>query len=230
MALLIAFIAGLLSFLSPCVLPIIPSYIAYIAGVSLKDLNDEASRSRARRAIIANSLLFILGFSSIFILSGAVAGVLGGFLLQFKDFLRVAGGVLIIVLGLYVIGVLKLPFLDVEKRVNLNKKPAGYFGSFLVGTIFAAAWVPCVGPILGSILLLAASGQTAGWGILLLLSYSLGLAVPFFLTSLALNSALIYFKRIEKHMGLIVAVSGAFLIIIGLLLVTNKLQIISGLL
>ncbi|MFH2034554.1 MAG: cytochrome c biogenesis protein CcdA [Candidatus Margulisiibacteriota bacterium] len=223
----IAFFAGLLSFFSPCILPVIPSYIVYIAGVSLKDFEGE-NKAEIRKKTLINSLFFILGFSTIFILSGILAGALGHALFQFKDYLRIVGGVLIILFGLYLLGIVKIPLLDIEKRINLKSKPLGCLGSFLVGLTFASAWVPCVGPILGSILVLASSSQSVGWGGVLLISYSLGLAVPFLLTALAFNSALIFFKKIQQHMSLIMKISGIFIVIVGLLLLFNGFQIITS--
>ena len=223
-SLYIAFAAGFLSFFTPCVLPLIPSYIMYITGVTLKDLSESRDSKRIMKTTVANSLLFILGFSLVFILLGVAASLVGRFLFEFRGVIRMIGGTIIIVFGLYLTGIFRLRFLDIEKRFSLKAKPAGYFGSFLVGVTFAAAWIPCVGPILGSILVLAGTSETLMRGILLLISYSLGLATPFFLTSISLNSAMVYFKRISKYLGVIEKISGVFLILIGLLLLTNQFQ------
>ncbi len=223
----IAFIAGILSFISPCVLPLIPSYISYITGITLKDFSKNEDRAKIRKITIINSLLFILGFSLVFIAMGAAASLLGQFIFQYKNMIRIVGGIIIILLGLYIMGVFKLRFLDVERRFNIKTKPAGYLGSLLVGFAFAAAWIPCVGPILGSILLLAGTTETLGAGMVLLTSYSLGLGIPFFITSLAVNSALVYFRKIEKYMRLVTTISGVFLVLVGILILTNYFQSIT---
>jgi len=220
----IAFTAGVLSFFSPCVFPLIPSYIIYITGITLKDFSESGDRGRVRKETVVNSLLFIFGFSLVFVSLGAAASLIGQLLFQYRDVIRIVGGVIIIIFGLYITGAFRLSFLDLERRFHLKVKPAGYFGSFLVGITFAAAWIPCIGPILGSILILAGTTRTLHSGISLLIFYSLGLGLPFFITSLVLNSALVYFKRIEKYMGLIAKISGIFLALIGILLLTNHFQ------
>ncbi|MGH7253813.1 MAG: cytochrome c biogenesis CcdA family protein, partial [Nitrospiraceae bacterium] len=150
-----AFMAGLLSFVSPCVLPLVPSYISYITGLSLDQLADAAERRRFRRAIVVNSLLFIVGFSCVFISFGASASLIGQMLITYQDHIRRFGGVLIVIFGLYLLGILNLNFLQTEKRLHFRSRPAGYLGSFLIGVAFAAGWTPCVGPVLGTILLYA---------------------------------------------------------------------------
>ncbi len=222
----IAFIAGVLTFFSPCVLPILPSYILYITGVTFKDYSESTKQIEIRKLTIINSLLFILGFSFVFISLGAMASLLGKLLFQYRDAVRIIGGAIIIILGLYIMGIFKLPFLSLERRFHLKSKPTGYLGSVVLGATFAAAWTSCAGPILGSILILASAAETLGYGILLLIFYSLGLAIPFFITSLGVNSALVYFKRIEKYMGSVSIASGVFLILVGLLLLTNYFQFV----
>jgi cytochrome c-type biogenesis protein len=167
-SLIAAFSAGLLSFVSPCVLPLVPSYISYITGLSVEQLTDASERVKFKKAIVLNSLLFILGFSSVFIAFGASASFLGQILITHQDLIRRIGGVLIIVFGLYLLGVLNLKFLKMEHRYQFRNRPAGYLGSFLIGVAFAAGWTPCVGPVLGSILLYASTTDSLFSGVVLL--------------------------------------------------------------
>jgi len=227
-SILIAFSAGLLSFVSPCVLPLIPSYITYITGVSFKELTDAEARAKLRWATIFHSLLFIMGFSTIFILMGASASYLGQLMLQYQYWIMKGGGVLIIILGIHFTGVINLPFLQMERRFELKKKPLGYLGSFLVGIVFAAGWTPCVGPILSTILLYASTSKSYKTGVVLLAFYSMGLGVPFFLSSLAFNLFLSAFERIKRYMRVITIVSGSFLIAIGILLLTDMFKEITS--
>jgi cytochrome c-type biogenesis protein len=225
---LIAFSAGLLSFVSPCVLPLVPSYLTYITGVSFKELTDVKATARLRWVTISHSLLFIIGFSTIFILMGASASYLGQLLLRYQYWIMKAGGILIILLGIQFTGVINLPFLQMEKRFELRKKPLGYVGSFLVGIVFAAGWTPCIGPILSTILIYASTSKSFTTGMLLLTIYSMGLGVPFFLSSLAFNSFLSAFERIKRYMRVITLVSGLFLIGIGILYLTDTFQDINS--
>ena len=218
---LIAFSAGLLSFVSPCVLPLVPSYITYITGVSFKDLSETGSKRRLRWLTASHSLLFICGFSLIFILMGASASYLGQVLIQYQSWIMRAGGILIIILGIHFTGLINIPFLQMERRFELNKKPLGYVGSFLVGIVFAAGWTPCVGPILSTILLYASTTKSFTTGIVLLAFYSMGLGLPFFFASLAFNSFLSAFEKVKRYMRVITIVSGVFLVIIGVLLLTD---------
>ena len=229
-SLLIAFAAGLLSFVSPCVLPLVPSYLIYITGLSLEELTSQADRSRMRATIVLNSLFFILGLTVVFVAFGASASLVGRLLSTYQDFLRKAGGVLIVIFGLYVMGVLKLNFLMTEKRIHLQSRPAGYFGSVLVGMAFAAGWTPCVGPILGSILMLAGTSDSTSMmtGVKLLSSYSLGIGLPLFAIALSVGPFIHYFKKIRNYMYGISVASGIFLILIGILLYTNSLALITG--
>lgn len=224
--LLAAFTAGLLSFLSPCVLPLVPSYLAYVTGMSFNELSD----NKAKTKIVLHSLFFIFGFSLIFILLGASISFVGQFFYDLKEIIRIIGGTLIFCFGFMLMINFKIPFLQKEHRFQWQNRPAGYFGSFLVGITFAAAWTPCVGPILGSILVLAGAHSTADQGVLLLTAYSTGLAVPFLLTSLLFDAALLYFKKISKYLGLINFISGLLLVIIGLLLLTNYFQLLVAIL
>jgi cytochrome c-type biogenesis protein len=221
---LIAFSAGLLSFISPCVLPLVPSYITYITGVSFKELTDAESRFRLRWVTVSHSLLFIMGFSTIFILMGASASYLGQILARYQYWMMKGGGVLIIILGIHFTGIINLPFLQMERRFELRSKPLGYVGSFLVGIVFAAGWTPCIGPILSTILIYASASQSFTKGLLLLAVYSLGLGVPFFFSSLAFNSFLSAFERIKRYMRVITLVSGLFMIVIGILFLTDTFR------
>jgi cytochrome c-type biogenesis protein len=223
-SILIAFSAGFLSFVSPCVFPLIPSYLTYVTGVSFKELTDAETRSKLRWATTSHSLLFIMGFSTIFILMGASASYLGQLLLRYQYWIMKAGGVLIIILGIHFTGMINLPFLQMERRFELKKKPLGYVSSFLVGIVFAAGWTPCVGPILSTILLYASTSKSFATGLVLLTFYSMGLGIPFFLSSLAFNSFLSAFERIKRYMRVITIVSGFFLIGIGTLLLTDTFR------
>jgi cytochrome c-type biogenesis protein len=227
-SLIAAFTAGLLSFVSPCVLPLVPSYISYITGLSLDQLADAAERERFRAAIIVNSLLFIAGFSCVFIAFGASASLIGQVLITYQEHLRKVGGLLIIVFGLYLLGILKLNFLQTEKRLHFKSRPAGYLGSFLVGVAFAAGWTPCVGPVLGTILLYASTTDALTDGITLLTSYSLGLGVPLFVTALGVDRFLGYFKQIKAYLWGVTAVSGAFLVVVGVMIYANSLTLITS--
>ncbi|MCL4456693.1 MAG: cytochrome c biogenesis protein CcdA [Nitrospirae bacterium] len=226
-SLLMAFGGGLLSFFSPCVLPVIPSYVSYITGISFEDLTGEQDKGRIRKVTLKNSLSFIAGFSLIFILLGASSSFLGSILSDYQDTVRKIGGVLIVVMGLYIAGILKIGFLMQDKRLHLQNKPAGLLGSFLVGTAFAAGWTPCIGPVLGSILLYASTSNSVAGGIELLTAYALGLGIPFLITSLTINTALSYFKKINRYMRVVSVVSGLFLVVVGILLFTGTFNVLS---
>ncbi len=218
----LAFSAGVLSFLSPCVLPLIPSYVTFVTGLSVDDV------SRARRAVLVHSLLFILGFTVIFLALGATATVLGRALIVHRAWISRIGGALIIVFGLYMLGVLNLSALSRERRIHLANKPLGYLGSVLVGIAFGAGWTPCIGPILGAILLYTSSAADFGRGFWLLLAYSLGLAVPFLLSALAIERFLAAFARFRPRLVWVSRVSGILLIAVGLLLLTDYFTILAS--
>ncbi len=226
----LAFAAGVLSFLSPCVLPLLPSYVAFITGLSFEELTMDDPRRKLRRTIISHSLLFILGFSFLFTILGASASLLGQFLANYRDTIRIVGGLLVIIFGLFISGVLSFGFLQQEKKFHLRHKPLGYMGSFLVGVTFAAGWTPCVGPILSSILLYASTAEDVRSGILLLLLYSLGMGLPFFACSLALNIFLTAFQRTQAYLGVLSKVGGLLLIAMGILLLTDSYSILNELL
>lgn len=227
-----AFLAGVLSFLSPCVLPLIPSYLTFITGASFEELTGveitQEHKRRIRMLTMTSSLAFILGFTTIFTALGATSSLIGQWLVDYSDWIRIIGGVLIIIFGLFIAGFLKLDFLQKDKKIHLTGKPAGYVGTYLVGMAFAAGWTPCVGPILGAILMKASLVGTASAGMRLLLMYSLGLGLPFFLASLSLNSFLIYSQKLLKHMRLIMIISGIVLIVFGVLMLTDNIRWITG--
>jgi cytochrome c-type biogenesis protein len=225
----LAMAAGLLSFLSPCVLPLLPSYLSFIAGVSFEELQGNVANQRTRRAILVNSLLFVLGFSMVFIALGAGATLLGQALFESQVLIRRIGGAFVILMGLYVAGWLRIPFLMREWRADLSHRPAGYLGAVLTGVTFAAGWTPCIGPILGSILTLASVSQTATTGILMLVAYSVGLAVPFLLASLMIDRFLSFFDRFKRFFPVVTRCSGIILILVGLLLVTDYFATLSRL-
>lgn len=212
----IAFTGGLLSFLSPCVLPLVPSYVTFITGMSL----DEAQRER--RTVFVHALLFVIGFSLVFIALGAGATMLGSVLHAYRGWISRIGGVLVIIFGLYLLGVFNIVAFARERRVHLADKPAGYLGTFLVGVAFAAGWTPCIGPILGGILnYTAVSADNLGRGLQLLSAYSLGLAVPFLLSAVLIGHFLTAFGRIKRQLVWVSRISGVLLIAVGLLMVTD---------
>ena len=223
---LIAFAAGFLSFISPCVLPLVPSYITYITGVSFHDLTDQETRKKVKWTTLIHSCLFILGFSTVFILMGASASYLGQILSKYQTWIMKIGGILIILLGIHFILQI-FPFLQIEKRFEMKRKPLGYLGSFLVGIVFAAGWTPCIGPILSTILIYASTSQQMTTGIVLLAFYSLGLGIPFLLASLALNLFLSTFEKMRRYMKVIIFVSGFFLIGVGILLLTGTFRLVT---
>lgn len=217
----LAFTAGLLSFLSPCVLPLIPSYVTFITGLSLEDV------SHARRTALVHSLLFILGFTIIFVALGATATALGQLLGYQRAWISRIGGVLIIVFGLYMLGVFNVSLFSRERRVHIADKPVGYLGTLLVGIAFGAGWTPCIGPILGSILTYAASAADLSRGLWLLLAYSLGLAVPFLVSAVAVERFLDFFTRMKRQMVWVTRASGVLMIVVGILMVTNYFTILA---
>lgn len=223
----IALAAGFLSFLSPCVLPLLPSYLSFITGVSLEELIQRGKDSRMSKITIINSLIFIFGFSLVFVLLGTSVSLVGNILFRYQIWITRIGGIFIIIFGLHLTGVLNLSLLQRDKRIHLGRRPLGYLGSFLAGIVFAAGWSPCIGPILGAILFYAASQNSVLLGISLLAVYSLGLAIPFFLSSLALQIFLEYYAKLRKHLRLVSLISGGLLIAVGVLLATNNFALLS---
>lgn len=218
----LAFAAGLLSFLSPCVLPLIPSYVGFLTGLTVEEL--EVRRGTA----LLHALWFVAGFSVIFVALGATASVLGVVLLHSQVWIGRIGGAVVILFGLYLLGVLRPAWLMRERRVQLARKPLGYAGSALVGVTFGAAWTPCIGPILGAILTLAAAQGSVAHGSALLAVYSLGLAVPFLITALALDRFLVWFQRFRPYLVWVERIAGVLLILLGLLLLTDRFTLIAS--
>ena len=220
----IALAAGVLSFLSPCVLPLVPSYLSFVTGMTL----DELQEGQERQFVLLHSLLFVAGFSAVFILLGASASYMGLFFNAYEEWIAGIGGALIILLGLHLLGVFRFAALLREKRVYLAEKPTGKLGTIAVGAAFGAGWTPCIGPILGSILTLAGASETLWSGVGLLSVYSLGLAVPFLLSALALERFLSAFKRFRRFIPWMERASGTLLIVLGILLITGSFTILSG--
>jgi cytochrome c-type biogenesis protein len=229
--LLVAFWGGIVSFASPCVLPLLPSYLTFITGISFEDLKQDEMKG-IRKATVLHSLAFIGGFTVVFVAMGALFGLLGETLFEFKDIIRRIGAVLIILFGIYITGLVPIPFLNREKKVHLRDKPAGYLGSAFVGITFAAGWSPCLGPIVGSILGLAMIGSSlnAGYGVLLLLVYSIGLGLPFFVSSLAFNTFLSLFNRFKRFIPAVNIVSGLILVAVGVFLLFTDFDTVMNLL
>ena len=224
---LVALSAGLFSFLSPCVLPLIPSYLSFVSGVSVEEMRATQTDSRVRRRVVLNSLAFIFGFSVVFISLGISASFLGTIFLSYRGWIRIVGGAFILLVGLYLIGLFKIPLLDRYLQFDLKDKPAGYLGSVLVGVTFAVAWTPCVGPILGAILALAGTSGEIGRGVSLLAAYAAGLALPFFLSALALNSFLKFSQRFRRYIHAVHVTAGVLLVIVGILLITDYMTVLN---
>jgi cytochrome c-type biogenesis protein len=237
--LLAAFGAGLLSFISPCVLPLVPGYLSYISGLSLDEMRGTtavggtgvgvavAVSPAARRQVVISSLAFILGFSLVFVALGAAATAVGQFLASQQALFNRIAGAIIIVFGLHTMGVLRIEWLYQEKRVHTSRRPAGFIGAGLIGVAFAFGWTPCIGPILAGILALAGTQETVGEGVRMLAVYSMGLGVPFLATALMMNRFFVAMGRIRRHYHKIELISGVLLVGIGLLIFTNKFTIIA---
>ncbi len=221
-----AFIAGLLSFLSPCVLPLIPAYFTFITGLSLEELTENRN-AEIRTKVFLSTISFVFGFSLVFILMGASASYLGGLMYKYRDLIRVVGGILIILLGVHLTGVIRIRSLEFEKRINLEKKPLHFLGTFIIGMAFGAGWTPCIGPLLGSILLIAGGQETVRQGMVLLGIYSAGLAIPFIIISVFINLLLMFIKKASRALRYFNAAAGILLIVVGLILVTNKLYVLT---
>lgn len=217
----VAFFAGILSFLSPCVLPLVPSYVSFITGLSLEELGER------RWTAVVHAVLFISGFTIIFLALGASATQLGRFLNQHQVWLERGGGLLIILFGLYLLGVIRWGTLARERRVHLQDKPVGYLGSVLVGLAFGAGWTPCIGPILGSILMYTSVKTSLGQGLLLLFAYSMGLALPFLLAALAVDRFIEWFKRFRRFIPLTTRIAGGILVVVGLLLLSGYFSLLA---
>lgn len=223
----IAFTAGILSFFSPCVLPLIPSYLTYITGLSFGQLQEAHPGAKVRLVVVGHSLTFIAGFSVVFIALGGLVGIASA---GFQEHLRAGlvwveriGGLLILLFGIHLTGLFHFGVLLGEKRIHLHSKPGGYLGTFVVGLAFAAGWTPCIGPILASILMIAATSGQAGRGLWLLTVYSAGLGIPFLVSGLLFHQFLSFFRHFRKHIRLTEIVTGLLLIVVGLLLISGKL-------
>ena len=226
-----AFLAGVLSFISPCVLPLIPGYLSFVSGVTLEEMRGvgalAAPARGARRKAVISSIAFVLGFSLVFISLGASATAVGAYLMARLTMLGKIAGVIIIVFGLHMMGVFRIGWLYSEQRVQTARKPAGFFGAMVVGIAFAFGWTPCIGPILAAILAVAAAQESVGQGVKLLAAYSLGLGIPFIATSLAINRFFAASARIRRHYHAIEVVSGVLLVAVGVLIFTNRFTIIA---
>jgi cytochrome c-type biogenesis protein len=222
-----AFVAGILSFFSPCVLPLIPAYFTFITGFSIEELTEKYN-SEIRKKVFLSTFLFVSGFSLVFILMGASASYLGGLMYTYKKLIRIIGGILIIILGIHLTGIIRIPGLDFEKRITLEKKPLHFLGTLIIGMAFGAGWSPCIGPLLGSILIIAGSQETVWQGVILLGIYSAGLAIPFIIISIFINFLLTFIKKASKVLKYVNVVAGVVLIVVGLILVSNKLYVFSG--
>lgn len=222
-SILLAFSAGLLSFLSPCVLPLVPAYISYLTGSSIEELK----YNKSKLFILSKSFGFVLGFSIIFILMGVSITSIGKLLITHKNLFRKIGGIIIIIFGSHTIGIFNLKLLYQEKRFLYFDKIKGPFSSLIMGMAFASGWTPCIGPILSSILIYATSMDSINKGVLLLVIYSIGLAIPFILTAMAIESFTEQFKKLSKYLPVISKISGILMIIIGIMIFTNKLALLS---
>jgi len=221
----VAFLFGLLSFFSPCILPLLPAYFSFITGYSMEDLTT-GNNSAIRKKVILSTTAFVLGFSTVFIALGISASLIGSLAHNYRDIIRITGGILIILFGIHMTGIYSFPFLNYERRIHLQKKPLHAMGAFLIGMAFAAGWSPCMGPQLGSILIIAGSRETLWQGTALLGVYSAGLAIPFLILSFFVNSLLQFLQRAKKAVRVVNIAAGILLIVMGLLLLTNKLGIL----
>jgi cytochrome c-type biogenesis protein len=221
-----AFVFGIISFISPCVLPLVPGYLSFISGYSLDEMQESAPSDLLKKVTL-NSLLFVAGFSVVFVALGASATEIGRFLLQRFTLLSKIAGAIIIIFGLNCVGLFKIRFLNYEKKFHAGKR-IGMLGSFVAGLAFAFGWTPCIGPVLAAILALAAQQDTIGKGIALLSIYSLGLGVPFLVASLSINAFLAFFTKFKKYIKWVEVTGGVLLIIVGVLIMTNNLTLISA--
>ena len=216
-------LAGLLSFLSPCVLPIVPGYLCFLAGTSLDKIASGEDASKERN-VFYFALSFVFGFSTVFILLGASATLLSGLIYEYLDILRVVGGIVIIIFGIHFMQIIQLPFLNRDTRYQIESYRPGIVGSYVIGLSFAFGWTPCIGPILGSVLSIAASSETVTYGIVLLMLYSAGLGIPFLLAAYAINGFMKFLSKIRNYIRAIEIFTGVLLVIFGILILTNRIQ------
>jgi cytochrome c-type biogenesis protein len=222
-----AIIAGLLSFFSPCILPLIPAYFSFITGLTLDELTQD--KKEVRQKVILSTLFYVAGFSFIFILFGASASFLGGFASKYSWVVRYLGGSIIIIFGLHLLGIINIKGFNFEKKIHVKEKPLHLMGVFLIGMAFGAGWSPCIGPMLGSILIVAGNQNTVLQGVSLLAVYSAGLAIPFLIISFFINSIIGIMKRATRFIGALNKASGILLIVIGLLLIFDKFRLLATL-
>ncbi|MCI5076543.1 cytochrome c biogenesis protein CcdA [Oricola sp.] len=219
-----AFLAGLLSFVSPCVLPIVPPYLAYLAGVSFSDLQDEDIESGRARHIILSAIAFVAGFTTVFVALGATASIVGQTIAQYFNVLSVIAGVMILIMGLHFLGVFRIAFLYREARVDVRNKPAGFVGAYVMGLAFAFGWTPCVGPVLAAILFIAGAEDTAFRGAGLLAVYSLGIGLPFILAAVFASRFIGWANRFKRHMATVEKAMGLLLVVTGILFMTGQMS------
>lgn len=219
---------GLISFASPCILPLIPSYVSYITGISFDELTGPDMRKRHMRTALLHSLVFVAGFTVVFVILGATASLLGQLMIQYLSGIRIAGGILMIVLGLFVSGIVPIPFLQRDAKFHLKDRPAGFVGTFLVGLVFAAGWTPCTGPFLAAVLMQAAQSETMATGMVFLVFYSLGIGIPFILSAVAISAFLSSFSKVKNYFRAIKIASGVILIVMGVLLLTDKWTLLTS--
>lgn len=227
-SLFLSLLMGVVSFISPCILPLIPSYVSYITGISFDDLTGPDAVRRNIRTTLIHSAVFVAGFTVVFVLLGATASLLGQLLIEYLRTIRIIGGILMIVLGLFVSDLVPIPFLQQDAKVHLKTRPAGFIGTFLVGVIFAAGWTPCTGPFLAAVLMQAAQSETMTTGMVFLAFYSLGIGVPFVLSAMAISAFLSSFRKVTRYFRAIKIGSGAILIIMGILLLTDKWTLLTS--
>lgn len=218
-----AFGAGALSFLSPCVLPLIPAYLCFLGGVGLDQLTE-----RRQRGVMAAALAFVLGFAAVFMAMGASASALNKLVMDNMSWLSVAAGLVIVVFGLHYMGVVRVGFLNFEKRLHVQQKPAGLLGAFVLGLAFAFGWTPCVGPILATILMLAAGGDGVAHGTVLLAAYAAGLGLPFLLAAAAARPFMSFLSRFRRHMRAVEVVIGSLLIVTGVLILSGRMNVVGN--
>ncbi|MCX5494160.1 cytochrome c biogenesis protein CcdA [Kaistia dalseonensis] len=222
-----ALLAGLLSFVSPCVLPLVPPYLCYVTGLSLDEVVGDQSDRRIRRIVLQSSLAFVLGFSTVFVLLGATASVLGRLVARHQDVLSIFAGLVIIVMGLHFLGVFRIGFMQREARLRVERQPAGIVGAYVLGLAFAFGWTPCIGPVLAAILAVAGSTDTVGRGAGLLAIYSLGLGIPFMIAAGFAEGFVLMLKRFRRHMPLVEKAMGVFLVFAGFMFLTGQMTRIS---
>ncbi|MDD7908691.1 MULTISPECIES: cytochrome c biogenesis CcdA family protein [Pseudovibrio] len=222
-----AFLAGILSFVSPCVLPLVPPYLGYIAGMSLDELTQDEQEAARRNKVIIAAMFFVAGFSTVFVLLGASASFLGQFFLQHSQVLGYVAGGMIILMGLHFLGVFKIAFLYREARVQVNSTPAGFAGAYIMGLAFGFGWTPCIGPVLASILLIAGTEASVGNGMVLLASYALGIGVPFLIAAAFAGPFMNFMKGFRQHMQTVERVMGGLLVLTGIGFWTGYMQAFS---